>query len=332
MLAIAACAVFASAAALALTPEVLDSSSAVPPEIAGRFRDPRGFQQAASGQYFVFDRRGHRVYGIDEAQKSVWEIVQLGPEQGRILDPTAFSVAPDGTFVVADSPEKQERIQVFTPAGFRTAGFMLPPSVRPDITYAGVVLSGIGSLYYTGASILICLPETGSLVTEFALNGQTIRSFGALRPTGHESDKDVHLALNTGIALPVPGGGFYFVFQEGLPVFRRYDASGFLMFERQMQGQEIDPIVASIPTAWSHRTDKGELPLVPPTVRTAAVDRAGYLWVSFVAPYTYVYDTDGDKVRTLQFRGAGTISPGSLFFGPKGGLLVTPGLYEFAAP
>jgi hypothetical protein len=48
-------------------------------------------------------------------------------------------------------------------------------------------------------------------------------------------------------------------------------------------------------------------------------------------PYTYVYDPDGDKIRTVQFRGAGTLAPTALFFGTKGRLLVTPGLYEFDA-
>jgi hypothetical protein len=69
--------------------------------------------------------------------------------------------------------------------------------------------------------------------------------------------------------------------------------------------------------------------LVTPTIRTAAVDSVGNLWVTFVVPYTYVYDRDGDKIRTLQFRAAGIMAPDSLFFGPKGRLLVTPGLYEF---
>jgi hypothetical protein len=46
-------------------------------------------------------------------------------------------------------------------------------------------------------------------------------------------------------------------------------------------------------------------------------------------PYTYVFDRDGDKIRTVQFRGAGIMTPSSLFFGRNGRLLVTPGLYEF---
>ena len=48
--------------------------------------------------------------------------------------------------------------------------------------------------------------------------------------------------------------------------------------------------------------------------------------VAFVLPYTYVFDADGDKVRTVQFHGAGVITPNSLFFGRNGRVLVTPGL------
>ena len=78
---------------VALKLEVLQPSTAIPPHIAGRFREPTGFQQSASGQYFVFDRRLHAVFGVDEAQTSSWEIVKIGAEAGRIIEPTAFSGA-----------------------------------------------------------------------------------------------------------------------------------------------------------------------------------------------------------------------------------------------
>jgi hypothetical protein len=59
------------------------------------------------------------------------------------------------------------------------------------------------------------------------------------------------------------------------------------------------------------------------------VDPAGRLWISFVLPYTYVYDADGEKIRTLQFRAAGVIAPSSLSFAARNRLLITPGCYEF---
>ena len=71
---------------------VLRSTSAIPPEISGKFRDAAAFAQSASGQYYVFDRRAHAVYGVDQRQTRTWEIVQIGEEPGRIIDPTAFSL------------------------------------------------------------------------------------------------------------------------------------------------------------------------------------------------------------------------------------------------
>jgi hypothetical protein len=122
------------------------------------------------------------------------------------------------------------------------------------------------------------------------------------------------------------------VFQTGEPFFQKYDAAGQLVFERHIEGLEIDPVIAGLPTKWpTRKTDQGELPLVTPTIRTAAVDRAGNLWIAFVVPYTYVYDRDGDKARAVQFRAAGIITPNSLFFGTNGRVLVTPGLNEYDA-
>ena len=316
----------------ALTPEVLRSTGALPAYVAGRFREPTGFQQAASGQYLVFDRRAHTVYGLDPDQSSVWEIVHIGGEDGRIIDPTAFAVEPGGTFVVADAPNNRERIQIFTPAGFRIGGFLLPGRMKTRVVIDNTVLNGIGSLQYTGTSILMSQPESGALVSEYALNGGVNRTFGRLRRTGHEDDLELHLALNSGIPLVDPAGGFFFVFQAGEPAFQKYDREGRLVFERRLSGPEIDPSIASQPTTWPKRkTSEGEMPLVTPIVRTAAVDSTGHLWISFVVPYTYVYDSDGDKIRAVQFRGAGIVAPNSLFFGVRGGLLVTPGLYEFRA-
>ena len=322
--------IFVVTAVAALAPDVLRSTGAVPAYVAGQFREAVGFQQSASGQYFVFDRRAHTVYGLDAQLSSAWTIVTIGNEAGKIIDPTAFAVEPNGTFIVADAPNNKERIQIFTPAGFRIGGFSLPGRLKARVVIDHAVLSGIGSLQYTGSSILMSQPETGALISEYELNGGVHRTIGQLRATGHEDDPELHLALNSGIPLVDPSGGFFFVFQAGEPVFRKYDAAGQLVFERRIQGREIDALIANLPTTWQRRkTGDGELPLVTPTIRTAAVDPDGDLWVAFTVPYTYVFDRDGDKIRTVQFRSAGTISPSSLFFGSDRRLLVTPGLYEF---
>ena len=114
-------AIVATPALLALSTEVLRSVDSIPAHVAGRFRDATGFERSSSGEYFVFDRRSQIVFGIDAERRSAWEIVHIGSEPGRIINPVAFASEPSGTFVVADAPNNQERIQIFTPAGFRTS-------------------------------------------------------------------------------------------------------------------------------------------------------------------------------------------------------------------
>jgi hypothetical protein len=139
--------------------------------------------------------------------------------------------------------------------------------------------------------------------------------------------------LNAGFPLVDPTGGFYFVFSAGVPTFRKYDAQGRLLFERYIQGAEVDDYLRTMPTSWPARNpDTTVLPIVPPAVRAAGVDRMGRLWVALTSPYTYVYDGTGDKIRVLQFRGAGILTPNSLFFTKDGRVLVTPGCYVFQVP
>lgn len=311
------------------TVDVLKAVDSLAPHVVGLFRDPIGFKQTANGDYYVFDRRGHTVYRIDPSGDAAKKLVQIGAEEGRLIEPSAFDVANNGTFAVADGPNGRERISIFDAAGIWTGGFFLPGRGAARVVLGSLALNGVGTLAFNGQSLLMSHPETGWLITQYGSAGTPIKSVGQLRKTGHEADRDLHLALNSGIPIADPTGGFYFVFMAGAPAFRKYDAKGALVYERVVQGREIDPLVEAIPDRWARR-GSGELPLVAPTVRTAAVDRSGRLWVSFVIPYTYVYDSGGEKIRTVQFRGAGVIAPASLWFTEKGRVLVTPGCYEFA--
>jgi hypothetical protein len=310
--------------------EVLKAVGSLPPHVVGLFREPIGFKQTAIGDYFVFDRRGHTVYSVDENGGASRKLVQIGAEDGRVIEPSAFDVAANGSFAVADAPNGRERIQLFDATGVRTGGFLLPGRGASRVAIGSLSLNGVGTLTFTGRTLVMSHPESGWLLIEYALDGTPIRSVGQLRSTGHESDRELHVALNAGIPIPDPKGGFYFVFMAGPPAFRKYDAHGVMVYERAIQGREIDPVIAAIPTRWPRRASGGgEMPMVTPTIRTAAVDPAGRLWVSFVLPFTYVYDADGEKIRTVQFRGAGVIAPSSLSFSHRGRLLVTPGCYEF---
>ena len=174
-------------------------------------------------------------------------------------------------------------------------------------------------------------PELGGLVTEFSLTGHAFRTFGVFRLTGHEDDRDVHLSLNSGIPLADPTGGYYFVFQAGVPAFRKYDRTGTLLFERHIEGPELDPIIAALPTTWPRRADERgrEFPVITPNVMTATVDRLGHLWVGLTVPVIYVYDKNGEKTRTVRLQAPGLTQPGSLSFSGTNSLLGTPGCYEF---
>ncbi|HXW07223.1 MAG TPA: hypothetical protein VD833_18450, partial [Vicinamibacterales bacterium] len=280
----------------ALPVETLQSIRALPAHIAGRFAELAACEQARDGTLFVFDRRAHAVSTVPPSRDSARTIIQIGAEPGRILRPLAFDLAADGTFVVADAPFGQGRVQIFFETGASLGGFSLPTRELPLIILDGLVLNGVASLEYTGSAVLMSRPESGSLVNEYAVDGRTIRAFGALRPTGHEADRDVHLALNAGLVLANPAGGYFYVFVAGEPAFRKYDAKGNLVFERHIQGIELDEYIRTRPTSWPRwRTEDGlVVPLVRPAVRAGAVDADGRLWISLAEPYTYVYDADGD--------------------------------------
>lgn len=310
--------------------DVLKPVAALPAHIAGAFQELTSCQQTAAGDYFVFDRRAHSVFVVPATMEKASKLIEIGTEPGRILDPTAFDMAPDDTFVVADAPHGQPRFQRFHTSGFTLSAFLLEGRAVPRILLGDLVMNGIGAVEYTGRALFVSQPENGALITEYSIDGRGIRSFGELRATGQESDRPVHVALNTGLVIALPDGGFYFVFLAGIPQFRKYDAAGRLLLDRHVQGPELDDFIPALPNTWKRRkTADGEIPVVAPSVYAAGADRSGALWISLAIGTTIVYDAAGEKRRTVRFRAAGEISPRSFWFTPKGRVLVTPGCYAF---
>ncbi len=309
--------------------ETLRSVSGLPAHVAGRFNDLTMCRQLADGTFLVFDRRSQTVFSVPPAADAPVAIVSIGAEPGRILQPYAFDVNRNGTFVVADAPENRTRVQSFLSSGSRLSGFSLPGRGRP-LLIDGVAITGAASLVLAERSIFLSRPENGTLITEQGLDGVSSRTFGELRPTGHEQDRALHEALNSGLVVINPEGGFYYVFVAGIPAFRKYDASGALAFERHVEGIELDEYMRTRPTAWPRRkTADGELPVVRPAIRAAAADAGGNLWISLDVPHTYVYDRRGDKQRAIQLRAAGIVAPTNMSFTSSGQLLVTPGCFLF---
>jgi hypothetical protein len=312
--------------------DTLQSIGGLPAALANRFREPIGFAETTTGEFLVLDRRAHTVYAVDAAKRQVRTVIQVGYEQGRVIGPGVLSLAANDIFAVSDAPNNVERIQYFSLEGHWLGGFLLERQATPRLIGDVLWLGGVRTMHFTGKMFLVSRPETGWLFEEYDATGAVARHIGALRPTGQESDRGLHLALNAGLPLSDRAGGFYFVFQVGVPAFRKYDAAGALVFERHIEGVELDDDLRMMPTKWLPRAPgSGASPLVPSLVRTAAVDRAGRLWVSLSTNYTYVYAPNGDKVRTVQFRAAGIVSPTSLFFAARDRVLVTPGCYEFSS-
>ena len=131
-------------------------------------------------------------------------MVTIGGETGRVIEPTAFGLAPNGNFVVADAPNGRERLQVFDFAGTWITGFTLPGRAESRVSIGGLALNGVGTLAFLGDAIALNQPETGALITEYGLAGTPRRSIGRLRATGHEADRQLHLAMNAGIPVPLP--------------------------------------------------------------------------------------------------------------------------------
>ncbi|HVJ27279.1 MAG TPA: hypothetical protein VM493_07030, partial [Vicinamibacterales bacterium] len=138
----------------ALPVETLRAVASMPAHLAGAFTDLAACHTTPDGDYLVFDRRAHSVYSVPP-KGPTRQIIQTGVEPGRILLPLAFDSAPDGTFVIADAPQGTERVQIFFYLGGAVGGFNLPTRAVPQVALGDLVLSGVGSLDYTGKSILV---------------------------------------------------------------------------------------------------------------------------------------------------------------------------------
>jgi hypothetical protein len=313
--------------------ERLRPIDSLPAHLCGQLREPVAFSQTPAGQYLLLDRRQHTVSVVDNTRTKLTVLLRAGMEKGAVLQPAALSLTPENTFAVSDAPLGRERVQVFSTTGAFITAFLLPGSAAPRLTLDSVILNGSGSLHFTGKTVLLNRPESNSLVWILGLDGKVISQVGSLRPTGHESNRDVHLALNVGIPLATSDGGVLFVFQTGVPMFRKYAADGRVEFERHIEGPELDGYIQAMPTTWPLRTlGDNSYPFVPPTIRTAEVSPEGDLWVSLTPAVTYVYNAAGEKTRTVQFDATGPLAPTSMFFSRASGetrLLVTPGCYEF---
>ena len=289
--------------------EVLQSVDALP---AGYRRPvPRArwaSRRVPDGPYYVFDRRGHSVHTVDEHGRSVRTLVEIGGEEGRLLDPSAFDVAADGSFAVADAPGGRERVQVFGAAGIRIGGF-----TRPGRTAARVALGIAGAERRRQPRLHRPLGRAQRARHRMAADGIHDRSATPIRSIGRApADRPGGRPRGPPRAQRRPGaarafGRLLLRVPRRHPAIRKYSASGALLFERAIQGRELDR-----PAGGACRSGGRAAPSAIARCRSCRPwsaprpsIRDGRLWVSFVLPYTYVFDAEGEKIRTVQFRAAG---------------------------
>lgn len=312
------------------TVDVLEPLFALPAHVVNRFEQPSSFVVTTAGDYLVLDRRAHTVHRVDARGRAVTPILRIGHEPGRVLRPMSIALSEDDILAVVDSPDAHQRLQYFTPEGMLIGGFYLPVPGTHSLVVGNLIVSGAGAMAFGGQTFWFNAPAWGAIMSELDTTGTVLRHVGVLRETGHETNSALHEALNTGIPVIDPTGGMFFVFQTGRPMLRKYDAQGTLLFERHIEGPELDPIIARLPHRWATPND-GSRPLPAPVVRTAAADRSGRLWVALQTGHVYVYDAAGEKTRTLVFGGPSPDLTSSLFFTRGGRVLTGPGGYEFDA-
>jgi len=313
--------------------EILTPVRSLPQAVAVHFDRTRACAEMSTGELLVLDSGAHAVFLVDSRRSAVRRLLATGPEWGRILKPTALALGAGDIFAVADAPTAYDRVQYFSPSGTLMGQFFPAGAPGARLSVGPVTLNGIGTMQFTGKTFLFTAPNTDALMMEVGPDGRPIRSIGALRRTGQEADRQLHLGLNIGLPLVDPTGGFYFVFQTGLPMFRKFDANGGLMFERHIEGAELDATIRSLPTSWPTRPDaEARTPYAPATVTAAAVDPTGRLWVSLTVPFTYIYDATGDKVRVVQFQNelGSVVTPTFLSFGRNNRLTLSPGCGEYS--
>ena len=282
------------------------AACALPAHVAGPFEEIAACHLTPDDDYLVFDRRCHAVSRISADGAALKEVVQIGVEPGRILRPIAFASAPDGTFIVADAPNGQERIQIFLDSGSRIGGFTLPGRSVPRVTLGDPRPEWCR---FTRLHLSHPRQRSGEWCAHHRIrpDGRTLRTFGDLRRTGHEGDKELHLALNGGCRWPSPVAGSTTSSSRACRRSGSTDAEGKLLYERHIEGPEIDEYLRRLPTIWPRRkTRVGEFPIVTSAIRTAVVGPDGSLWIALLSTLTYVYDI-ADKRRIIQFRGAGIL-------------------------
>lgn len=270
------------------------------------------------GKYFLTDIDGNRILIVNERMELERDFGRIGSGPGRLFHPGYLDVGPDGTVFVEDSGN--ERIVKFDQGGNYLGELRLP-------AHLGLAVGAQNELYLGD-------PYEGHLVSVYSSSGQKLRSFGQLKkysdvygPAFSDKDAPYTIAFNR-VRLSTDKEGNVYVSFMLTPLIQKYRPDGTLLFERRLEGSEIDQLMDAIQKTKyiSTRGDGADARIV---ALDPVIDPAnGNLMVPLVDGSIYVADREGKKIALLR---PGWTSPGNngLFrpfvaaLGAKGELLIT---------
>ena len=181
------------------------------------------------------------------------------------------------------------------------------------------MLNGVGSIQFTGGTILINQPETG-LADHRAARSTARRGARSAAARDRPGRSERPSRVQRRLPARRPDGRVLLRVQRrrpDLPEVRCRRAG--CCSSGISRARKWTTTCAGCRRPGRRAGPTGDvLPVVPPAVRAAGVDRQGRLWVALSSPFTYVYDGSGDKLRTFQFKGADILTPNSLFFTKDG--------------
>jgi hypothetical protein len=177
----------------------------------------------------MLDSGTHRILVIGEDGDLIRHIGQIGQDKGALFSPQGLVCDFQGNMHVIDNGN--HRIQTFTPEGGVVREFPITS------TSESVAMSRSGITY-------VNMPRHGNIVSIYEWSGKLLGHFGELvnRSEGYPLLKDdygMKVSLSRGYLAVGSNNDIYVTFQF-VPIVRKYDPSGHLLWQVHLQENMIE--------------------------------------------------------------------------------------------